>query len=667
MGFMGWGDDEANEERGPRTAAWGLSLLVHLGAVVAIAAVGVSAVERGERIEMRMPAEPVEEIAETPHEFYFSNTPEEQIGANSTGGGLDAAFASAAAVSDVSSLPSMGGGEVLANPAESVAMEHGFSQIKLREDVAVATGPHFSEHLNVRGAAGVGTTGAVGAIDRITHEILLSLEQRKTLVVWLFDQSGSLESQRKTIRDRFDRIYKELGVIEASGNAAFKQHASKPLLSSVMAFGKTISFSTPKPTDDVEEIKAAVSGMKTDDSGVELTFTAVRQAVEKYSSYRSTSHRNIMFVIFSDETGDDQKDVDGAIAACRKFAIPVYVVGVPAPFGRKQAFVKYMPPEQFQQEIMWVPVDQGPESCEPEMVQLGFSGRSGVEETIDSGFGPYALTRLAYETGGIYFAVHPNRDVQRTVNRNDTKLLSSHMGQFFDAEIMRNYRPDYVTQKEYERLLGQNKARLGLVQAAKLSFIQPIDKPPTHFPKVSDGDLANKLSMAQRAAAVLEPKINQLYEMLKQGEKERPKLTQPRWQAGYDLAMGRVLAVKVRTESYNAMLAKAKQGLKFQDPKSDTWQLDPSDEISVSSVLEKQADQAKKLLTRVAQDHKNTPWGVVAERELEEKLGWKWTEKYTGVNKPRGGLGGDGGLGPKPKDDMLKKLEKPRMTAMPKL
>ena len=55
-----------------------------------------------------------------------------------------------------------------------------------------ATGLHYAENLAVKGAAGEGTTGAVGAIDRITHEILLSLEERKTLVVWLFDQTASL-------------------------------------------------------------------------------------------------------------------------------------------------------------------------------------------------------------------------------------------------------------------------------------------------------------------------------------------------------------------------------------------------------------------------------------------------------------------------------------------
>ena len=59
-------------------------------------------------------------------------------------------------------------------------------------------------------------------------------------------------------------------------------------------------------------------------------------------------------------------------------------------------------------------------------------------------------------------------------------------------------------------------------------------------------------------------------------------LNKPRWQAGYDLARGRALAVKVRTEGYNTMLALAKQGLKFKDPKNDTWDLRPTESVTVN-------------------------------------------------------------------------------------
>src|SRR5262249_11050198 len=139
-------------------------------------------------------------------------------------------------------------------------------------------------------------------------------------------------------------------------------------------------------------------------------------------------------------------------------------------------------------------------------------------------------------------------DERRVVTPRETAILSAQLIRFFDPEVMRNYRPDYVSIKEYQKLLSENKARAALVQAAQMSWITPMERPQFNFPKISDADLAKRLSTAQHAAAVLEPKIDQLYDVLRQGEKDRPKLTKPRWQAGYDLSMGRILALKVRTE-----------------------------------------------------------------------------------------------------------------------
>jgi hypothetical protein len=274
---------------------------------------------------------------------------------------------------------------------------------------------------------------------------------------------------------------------------------------------------------------------------------------------------------------------------------------------------------------------------------------------------------LCYETGGIFFAVHPNRDEHRAISRRDTAVLSAQLTHFFDPEVMRAYRPDYVPIKEYQKLLVENKARASLVQAAQMSWVTPMERPQLMFPKTSEADLANQLSKAQRAAAVLEPKINQLFEILRQGEKDRTRLTTPRWQAGYDLSFGRVLAVKVRTESYNAMLAKAKQGMRFEDAKSDTWRLVPSSEISVGSVLEKQAEQAKTYLERVTREHPQTPWALLAQQELKQPFGWTWKESVTGVNtRPKLAANGNG-KARAPKDDKARMLPPPRKRPAPKL
>ena len=151
----------------------------------------------------------------------------------------------------------------------------------------------------------------------------------------------------------------------------------------------------------------------------------------------------------------------------------------------------------------------------------------------------------------------------------------------------------------------------------------------------------NLVTQAQRSAAIVEPALERLYLLLKRGEEDREQEISPRWQAGYDLAMGRTLAAKVRAQSYNSMLALAKTKLKFDKPKdkdtpqNNTWVLSPSNSTQTGSQDAKQLARAKKYLDRVVQQHPNTPWAMLAERELETPIGWKWSQDYTAPPRPR--------------------------------
>ena len=650
-----WWQIRTGEEETPfdgDTPAWVVSLVIHLGLLVLLTAILRELPP--EEASVLLTTTLREENLEVPQEFEYAEVEDPEIGS----GGLVGAAASEsfALIED----------EISQVDAPEVEMEHG--EIIVVEQDLIPTGIQIDDYIRAQGAAGEGVAGALGAIDRITQEILNSLEERKTLVVWIFDQSMSLSKQRAAIRKRMDRIYEELGVIEASNHPGFAKHDDKPLLTSVVAFGERFSLRTPKPTDQMGEIKTAIASIPDDQSGEERVFAAIHASAEEYKRYvERADRRNVMMVVFTDEAGDDAEGLlDRTVKICRRHVIPVYVVGVPAPFGRNEVEVKWIDPDpRYNQDAQWSLVRQGPETLAPERIRLRFSGTQD-DVPIDSGFGSFGLTRLAYETGGIYFSVHPNRDMDRAIGRGEIDHLSAYLRHFFDADVMRQYRPDYVSVKEYKRGLRDNGAKLALVQAAELSWVTPMSAPKLWFPKPSEAELINALSEAQKEAAKLEPKVESIYSVLRRGERDRPELETPRWQAGYDLAMGRALATKVRTENYNAMLAKAKRGMKFQNARNDTWQLKPSKEVTGNSRTEKEAAAAQTYLKRVVDDHAGTPWALLAARELRDPMGWKWTELHTGVNtSPR--QPGNNNNNNDPRDDRRNRIERKPRRDPPKL
>lgn len=496
--------------------------------------------------------------------------------------------------------------------------------------------PSPKSQLLIRGVGAVGTTGSRGAVDRLTGEILLSLEQRPTVVVWLFDRSASLTDQRSEIVGRLDRVYEQLGVAQSRGAEGFDREQSEtdpPLLTTVAAFGDRVDFLTPRPTAEVEVIKEAVRAVEPDESGQENVFGAVLEAVERHKRYRlRRPRRNVMLVVFTDESGDDIDRLDAAVKKCRTMQMPVYVVGAPAPFGRVDTYVRYVDPDpNFDQRPQFLPVRQGPETLLPERLRLGYFGAGDFDgPMLDSGFGPFGLTRLTAETGGFFIAVHPFRVDAGRANRRSARdnPFTANLDYFFDERLMRRYRPDYVPTKEYRKRINANGAKRALVEAASLSWTEPLENVRREFPKLDDAQFAEDLTRAQQDAAILEPRLARLVETLRRGERDRAKLDSARWEAGFDLAMGRALATKVRAEGYNAMLAAAKQGLEFTSERKDTWVISPNESIETGSLAKREAEQATLYLTRVVEEHEGTPWALLAERELNRPLGWRWRDEF---------------------------------------
>ncbi|MFK8113652.1 MAG: vWA domain-containing protein [Rubripirellula sp.] len=654
-------EDESLLENSEATALIG-SMLVHLIIILTLALVPLRMELDDEAVVLTSPPDYADQEIELIEEVTYSDLPQTEVGANSLAD-AEMAEASAEVFAEMSEIP---------NPVDLEPTDLGQIMVNKMFDQAVAPLDRLETQ---KGKVGQGTEGAAGAVDRITFEILRAMEERPTLVVWLFDQSGSLHQQRRQIRDRFDTIYRELGIAEKSGKKEFRRNDNDvPLLTSVIGFGSSVTLYTEEPTDDLQEIKSIVSNIEVDSSGKEQVFSAVASAANQYKSLRKRRgsngpQRNVMFVVVTDERGDDANLLESSITACRKWAIPVYVIGVPAPFGREHTLVKYVDPDpKFDQTPAWAQVDQGPETFLPERVQVGFTGNFEQEPIIDSGFGPYSLTRLCYETGGIYFTVHPNRNVSRKVNRKEIDAFASDLKYFFDPMAMSRYRPDYLSQQDYVTMVKASPLRQALVTAAQMKPAAGLSRPRTRFVRREEAQLVGDLTTAQQDAAKLEPTLVRMAQTLEPGMKVRDSEESLRWRAGFDLAMGRVLAQKVRTETYNAMLAKAKRGMPFEKKKNNTWVLQPTEEISVGSKWKSEAERARGLLNTVVSEHSGTPWALLAKEELKVPIGWSWKEEYTDLNPPKRNNGGNNNNNPRPpQDDKKKMLKKAPKRPVPKL
>lgn len=455
--------------------------------------------------------------------------------------------------------------------------------------------------------------GVEGAIDRLAWEIANSLREQKTLVVWLFDVSPSLNTRREAIAQRVENVYQQLTQLNVG--------ADKALMSAVAVFGESCNIVTNKPLDDAAELVSTVRNIKPDSSGEENTFAAVLKVAQHFLPYRTEQHRDVMIIVVTDEEGSDLDNLEKAIDRCKKYGLRCYCVGDLAPFGRKT--VETMFETESGERVIGV-MQKGPESRYGELLRLGYWATHGHDfDDMSSGFGPYGLTRLCTETSGLYFITDNGRGAHQ-----------------FDLDVMRNYSPDYLPIMALDREIQKNKAKLALMQActevereAQRRKVLNISMPRLEFRADNDTVLRRELTEAQKPIADLDASLDLLMRHLETGEKDRQKIKEARWQASYDLAMGRTLALRVRAFGYNSMLAEMKGNpKKFDDSESNLWRLGPSTDITTGVAVKKMAAKAETYLNRVMELHPNTPWALMADREKSVPMGWRWVESHYNPN-----------------------------------
>lgn len=486
----------------------------------------------------------------------------------------------------------------------------------------IPEGTEVDETVVVQGSNGEGIIQLDAALDRVTWEIAANLKERKVLVVWLLDASGSLLEQRKDVSKRMRRIYGELQALETAGQVP---NQDQPVLSAVVSFGQKTTFLTPNPTPKVDDIISSLEEAPIDESGVENVFGAVKQVIEKWQSFRTQQGRRILIMTITDEAGDDYgQNLNTSISMLNRLGGKAYVIGPPAIFGKRQGYIPYLAPEDG--KTYQIPVDIGPESAMAENVQLPFWFNGPQYDNLSSGLGPYALARMVHETGGAYFMTNMTTSAGLAATGS------------YGNQTMKMFTPDYKfgTPEEYMRSLNKHPLRQAVFNAGQLSLKYKALGTPNLEMRVNQGNYLQILATSQQTVAVSTAMIdNILTAFSPKLEQEYTKETSLRWRMSYNLCYGRLLAQRLRCYEYNSALAQLKL-LGAQDiaTKSNHWIFRPDVNINYAAGMKKPKDLAETLLKRCINEAPGTPWAILAARELQYPFGIKVIEQYEKPEPP---------------------------------
>ena len=428
------------------------------------------------------------------------------------------------------------------------------------------------------------------ALDQLAREILRHLKDHKLTVVWLFDESTSMQDDQKTIFQKFDRVSSELklNMEPQKKNASALNHA-------IVGFGQEIDYVLDKPRDDIDQIGRAIKHLKIDSTGTENTMQAIREVVEHYAYVVQKAGRHLLIVLVTDESGDDGTYVEEARQSLKKYHVPLYVIGRQSLFGYPYAHHKYVDPVT--KDVYHPLIRRGPETADLELYQ--WDGLYDRWDEQPSGFAPYELARLTRDSGGIYFVL-PSEEFMRIRQRE----------QMYSIVQLKEYLPEYSNRLAYVQRRNESPLRKILhdVVLEGKAFIYRRDFPiePVELVKATaeQGEKATN-------------KLNQLLLIqtrLEQAIKERERDPEKRWQAHYDLTLAQTVAFQVKAYEYRALMAsinKAPPRPKHLSTPDNLviWVVNHSKEpLAPRNETAKKYVEAERLLKDVITRHSKTPW-----------------------------------------------------------
>ena len=445
------------------------------------------------------------------------------------------------------------------------------------------------------------------ALDQLAREILRHLKDHKLTVVWLFDESTSMEDDKRTINEKFDRVSSELKL-----NVDANKKAAGALNHAIVGFGQGIEYILDKPRDDIDLIGRAIKKLRIDQTGIENTMHALRDVVEHYSGL-IRKDRKLLIVLVTDESGDDGVDIEEARQALKKYKVPLFVIGRQSLFGYPFAHHRYIDPVT--KDEYYPLIRRGPETADVEVYQW-----DGLHERWDeqpSGFAPYELARLTKDSGGIYFLL-PSEEFMRIRQRE----------QAYSITQLKEYLPEYDNRMIYAEKRNSSPLR----ELMYTIVLEGKNFPYRRYYSIEPQELITAArEEGEKATLKLNVLLN-IQERLQRLAKEREREREKRWQAHYDLMLAQTVAFECKAYEYRALMASIIKAtpLPKRQPAPDsmiTWRVDhakapwaPQNETS------KKYAEAERLLKQVIMRHPKTPWADLAQDTLDRGFSVQLTE-----------------------------------------
>lgn len=510
--------------------------------------------------------------------------------------------------------------DLLVDPAGDISLVPSKETLSTPISVGITAAPPTEKELNEAGSV-------EEAVDGVGTQISEMLGEGDLLVVWLLDASLSLVDDRQRVAARLETVYAKIA--QEQQTVASRTGAKPPILTNaVVAFGGGAA-EVVTPTGRAGRAVSAIRDIPVDPSGLENVFSAVALCARRYGG---SVKRQVLVVIWTDESGDDILLLEPTIALCKQEKIRVTTIGPTAVLGAEAGTHSWTHPQNGR--LYYLPVKKGPDAAFPERLRwpywwnaslpawhtdletrARFEGWYGGYHlaSIASGFPPYALTRLARETGGSMTIF------DRGIDRGPFRL-----------SVMRPYAPEYRSAAEIYSDLRYFPLRQAVMASADVTrSFNDHERPQWSYIYKPAGAIRRRLAnsasqikdaaeVAERAAMPFGPDgMEHLY----------AQEQSPRWRAWYDLTRGRLIAMSVRYAEYRALVELICRPGGIHD-EANCLQITPAPRLLLGSITEERAREAERLLTRCLEENPNTPWAYLAQRELDNPLGVTYRAWY---------------------------------------